>query len=108
LTNSYPLPLTFGFTGSAYAASLRPAGGGAVVWSAVADDPQLEQMSDSPAGGMDRAGVVPVGTTRPQMSWPLLLDLQTYPLPPGTYELRVRAYGVESQPLAVRIGPSSS
>lgn len=108
IDESYPMPVTLGFAGDAFEAQLRATDRGSPVWVAVADDPSLEQTSDSPTGAGDRAAVVPSGTSRPDLSRPLILDLTAAHIAPGTYALTVRAYGVESTALDLRIVPPTS
>lgn len=101
IDNGYPLPVTLGFAGNAFEADLARSAGGPAVWTAAADDLDLERMSDSPDGAGDRAAVVPAGASEPTLAWPLVLDLQARDLPAGRYDLWVRAYGVQSDPIVV-------
>ena len=107
IDNGYPLPVTLGFGGHAFEANLTRAEGGPAVWTAVADDAALEQMSDSPDGSGGRAAVVPAGTSRPTLAWPLVVDLRARRLPPGRYDLRVRAYGLDSGPVVLIVGSTT-
>jgi hypothetical protein len=107
----YLLPVTASFDGPAFAITLSALGPGAAAtpaWAVSADDPALEEGSDSPAGGGSRAALIAPGVTWPSvpgLAAQATLDLGTSRIPQGTYALRVTAYGLTSTPLQVIVGP---
>jgi hypothetical protein len=103
--NHYPLPVVVGTGRNAYqaAAYRRDVNGHLTrVWQVAANDPALEEGSDSPVGGPsgNTAAVVPSGVSRHQITGPAtsfgLTDASGVPLPAGVYYLRVWAYGIGS------------
>lgn len=112
ITNRYPLPVVVTFQGPAFDARLTapssagPASGPSIAWHASADDPELEQDVDSPAGG-DASRVVRVqpGTRVVSMTSTATMDLSELPAgaTPGTYSLAVTAYGIAAPEQAVTL-----
>jgi hypothetical protein len=112
VVNHYPLSVVLGTGRTAFQAAVyrRDATGHLVrVWQANADDPVLEEGSDSPVGGGSAGGaaVIPSGTLRHDLTGSTtgfsLVDSTGTPLSAGVYYLRVWAYGIGSQlvPLAL-------
>ena len=111
ITNRYPLPVVVTFQGPAFDARLRaPSSTGlasapSVAWHASADDPELEQDVDSPAGGdANRVVLVQPGTRVVSMTSAVTVDLSDLPAAtPGTYSLAVSAYGIAAPDQAVTL-----
>jgi len=106
VVNHYPLGVVLGTGRTAFQAAIyrRDATGQLVrVWQTSANDPLLEEGSDSPVGGGSSGGaaVVPSGTTRHDLTsstaWFNLVGGPGAPLEAGVYYLRVWAYGIGSQ-----------
>jgi hypothetical protein len=104
--NNYPLSVVLGTGRVAFQAAVyRRAPGGQLVqvWETNANDPILEEGSDSPVGGGSAGGaaVVPTGMSRHDMTSSTtgfsLVDSSGAPLAAGVYYLRVWAYGIASQ-----------
>ena len=105
VSNRYPLAVTVGTGPSSYQAAVYgrdPDGRLTMVWQLGANDPTLEEGSDSPAGAGpgNGAAVVPSGTSRHDLtgsSTPFSLSDSTgQPLASGVYYMRVWAYGIGS------------
>lgn len=112
ITNRYPLPVVVTFQGPAFDARLWPpsstglASAPSVAWHASADDPELEQDVDSPAGGdANRVVRVQPGTRVVSMTSAATVDLSDLPAgaTPGTYSLAVSAYGIAAPEQAVTV-----
>jgi hypothetical protein len=113
ITNRYPLPVLIDFRGSAFHATLtRPDSSSRTpVWKTSADDPALEQADESPSGaGSARVVLLAPGTTLLSLSSSdMTLDLATMAaVDPGTYSLRVSAYGIGSSPQPLGIVASGA
>jgi hypothetical protein len=105
IVNRYPLGVVVGVSGPAYQAVVyrrEQNGQLARVWQTTADDPALEEGSDSPVGGgsAGNAAVVPSGASRHDLTGSTagfsLVDATGAPLAAGVYYLRVWAYGIAS------------
>ena len=105
IVNHYPLGVVVGVSGPAFQAAVyrRDQNGRLTrVWQTNADDPALEEGSDSPVGGgsAGNAAVVPSGASRHDLTGSTagfrLVDAAGAPLSAGVYYLRVWAYGIAS------------
>ncbi len=110
VVNGYPLPVVLGSGQTTFHAALyrRDAGGGlTAVWISAADDPALEQVSDSPdmgAGGLpvNRAAVVATGRSSHRIaSASDAFRQMASGAAKGVYYLGVWAYGMTATPLPI-------
>jgi hypothetical protein len=115
VTNRYPLTVVLSAGQTAFQATgyRRDASGKLVqVWRAVADDPALEEGSDSPVGGGQDAAAVAPGSTRHVVADGSnafrLADAFGSPLPAGLYYVRVWAYGIASPLVPIYLAPSAA
>ncbi len=112
VVNRYPLAVVVGSGRMSYQATLytRDAGGRLVqVWAHGADDPALEEGSDSPDVGSsglpsNRAAVVAPGTHRLQVTAPdSVFPLTRAGAAKAVYYLEVWAFGISGGPIAISV-----